>query len=220
MSRGEAMRTRSQEQTPAKRASSKPYSVKPAGLAAISFRRLPRRFADDSRGSAAAEFCIILPVILIFVFGLVEVCNVISVSRKLTLTAHTISDMVGQATAINDEGVKNVLEAGKVLLQPYPNDPDVLFLRISAVQIDANKQATVVWSDAEPSTEKRGNGAVTIPPALLIPDTQLIWGEVSYKYKPNLGSFTLKTPWSYPYERFQSFSKPRESSTVCRSSCS
>jgi Flp pilus assembly protein TadG len=185
---------------------------------AFSFRRLPRRFADDRRGSAAAEFCIILPVILIFVFGVAELCNIAAVSRKLTLTAYAMSDMVAQASAINDAGMQNVLAAGKVLLRPYPADND-LKLRVSAVNIDANKQATVQWSDAEPASEKRGAGAVTIPPALLVPNTQLIWGEVSYKYKPNYGTFSLLSAWPFTYEHYQFFARPRESSTVCRSSC-
>jgi TadE-like protein len=185
---------------------------------ACSFRRLPLRFADDNRGSAAAEFCIILPLILAFAFGVHEVCNVIAVDRKLTLTARTMSDIVAQATAINDTEMKNVLATGKVMLQPYPADSD-LKLRVSAVKIDANKQATVEWSDAEPASEARGKGPVSVPPALLIPDTELIWGEAAYKYKPGLGSFGLKSGWSYPYENNQFFARPRESSIVCRSSC-
>jgi Flp pilus assembly protein TadG len=185
---------------------------------AFSFRRLPRRFADDRRGSAAAEFCIILPVILTFTFGVAEVCSIASVSRKLTLTAHAMSDMVAQATSIDDAGIQNVMAAGKLLLRPFPADAD-LKLRVSAVNIDANKQATVQWSDAQPASEKRA-GAVTIPPALLVPNTQLIWGEVSYKYKPNYGPFSLLVAWPFEYEHYQFFARPRESSTVCRSSCS
>lgn len=184
---------------------------------AFSFRRLSHRFADDRRGSAAAEFCIILPVILTLTFGVAELCNIAAVSRKLTLTAYAMSDMVAASTSINDAGIQNVLSAGKLLLRPYPADGD-LKLRVSAVNIDANKQATVQWSDAVPPSEKR-QGAVTIPPGLLVANTQLIWGEVSYKYKPNYGTFSLLSAWPFAYEHYQFFARPRESSTVCRSAC-
>ena len=184
---------------------------------ALSFLRLPRRFADDPRGTAAAEFCIILPLMLGFAFGVSEVCNLIAVDRKLTLTAHAISDMVAQTSAVSDADMANVLNAGKVLLQPY--SANELKLRVSAVNIDANQNATVVWSDGSPSGEARQKGPVTVPAALRVPNTQLIWGEVAYDYKPNHGAFSLKSMWSLKYEKNQYFSRPRESSVVCRPSC-
>jgi Flp pilus assembly protein TadG len=184
---------------------------------AFSFRRVPRRFADDSRGTAAMEFVIILPVILAFAFGASEICNLIAIDRKLTITARAISDIVAQDTEISDTEMTNILNAGKVILQPYPGGD--LKLRVSAVTIDADKKATVVWSDADPPSEERANGAVTIPPALLIPNTQLIWGEVAYSYKPGFGAFVLKSVWPLTYENNQFFARPRESSSVCRPSC-
>jgi Flp pilus assembly protein TadG len=184
----------------------------------FSFRRLSRRLSDDSRGTAAAEFAIILPAILAFAFGATEVLNLIALDRKLTLTARAVSDIVAQATKVNDADMANVLSSGKVLLQPYPDNE--LKIRVSAVNIDANKNATVVWSDASPPSEARGNGAVTIPAALLIANTQLIWGEVAYTYKPNFGAFSLKSSWTLSYENNNFFARPRESSGVCRSGCS
>jgi Flp pilus assembly protein TadG len=188
------------------------------GSRLLSFWRLSRHFADDSRGLAATEFVIILPLILALAFGVAEISNALTIARKLTVTARAVSDIVAQATSISDADIANVLKTGKVMLQPYPES--TLKLRVSAVSIDANKNATVVWSDASPASEARAPGAVTIPPALLIPDTQLVWGEVAYEYKPNFGLLSIKSLWSFTYEKNQFFARPRESSTVCRSGCS
>ncbi len=140
MSRGEAMRTRSK---------------------IFSFGCLPRRFADDSRGLAATEFAIIFPLIVAVAFGAAEICNALTIDRKLTLTARAVSDIVSQGTAVSDTEMANILKTGKTLLQPY-SDSD-LKLRVSAVDVDADGKATVVWSDASPASEARPKGAVSIP---------------------------------------------------------
>ena len=174
----------------------------------FSFRCLPRRFADDSRGLAATEFAIIFPLIVAVAFGAAEICNALTIDRKLTLTARAVSDIVSQGTAVSDTEMTNILKTGKTLLQPY-SDSD-LKLRVSAVSIDADGKATVVWSDASPTSEARAKGAVSLPTALLIPNTQLIWGEAAYDYKPNLGSFAIKPLWSFQYEKNEFFARPRE----------
>ena len=183
-----------------------------------SFKLLCRRFADDERGGAAAEFAIITPAILAFAFGVSEVGNGVAAGRKASLTARAISDIVAQGKSASDAEIASVLSVGKVLMYPYPDTN--LKLRVSAIDVDANGQARVVWSDALPSSEKRANGAVTIPAALRVPSTQLIWGEVAYDYKPNLGAFTLLPTWSFKYENNNMFARPRESSVVCRTGCS
>jgi Flp pilus assembly protein TadG len=183
-----------------------------------SFKRLCRRFVGDDRGGAAAEFAIVTPVILALAFGASELGNGVAAGRKASLTARAISDIVAQGKSTSDAEIANVLSVGKVLMYPYPDTN--LKLRVSAINIDSNGQASVVWSDALPASEKRGNGAVTIPAALRVPGTQLIWGEVSYDYKPNLGAFTLLPTWSFKYDKNNMFARPRESSVVCRTGCS
>jgi hypothetical protein len=185
---------------------------------ASSFRCLPRRLADDSRGIAATEFAIIFPLIVALAFGASEVCNALTIDRKLTLTARAVSDIVSQGTAVNDTEMATILKTGKVLLEPYAESG--LKLRVSAVDIDAEGKATVAWSDASPASEARAKGPVSLPEALLIPNTQLIWGEAAYDYKPNLGPFAVKPLWSFKYEKNEFFARPRESTGVCRPSCS
>jgi Flp pilus assembly protein TadG len=187
-------------------------------LSLSSFKRLCRRFAGDDRGGATAEIAIIMPAMLAFAFGASEVSNGVAAGRKVSLAARAVSDIVAQGKSTSDAEIANVLSVGKVLLYPYPDT--TLKVRVSAINIDSNGQASVVWSDAVPASEKRANGAVTIPAALRVPGTQLIWGEVAYDYKPNLGAFTLLPTWSFKYADNNMFARPRESSVVCRTGCS
>ena len=181
--------------------------------------RRARRFKTDQRGGALMEFGIILPVMFALAYGSSEICNAIAIDRKVTSTARMISDIVAQTTAISDPEMNNVLNAGKVLLQPYPTSS--LKIRVSAVQIDATKKATIAWSDASPAGEAHAkNKAVTIPDGLAIPNTQIIWGEVAYDFKPNSPFGAIKSVWHYKYENHEFFARPRESTgKVCRPTC-
>lgn len=188
-------------------------------IPASGLKRQARRFAADQRGGALIEFAIIIPVLLGVAYGATEACNVIAVDRKVSTTARTVSDIVAQAVAVSDTDMANVLNAGKVLLQPYPTD--TLKIRVSAVQIDATKKATIVWSDASAGAEARKpNDTVTIPDGLAIANTQIIWGEVAYDFKPNSPIGALKAVWNFKYEDNQFFARPRESTgKVCRPTC-
>jgi Flp pilus assembly protein TadG len=182
--------------------------------------RRARSFVSDQRGNAMIEFVVITPIMLAVAYGSSELSNAIAIDRKVTSTARTVSDIVAQYAAIPDADMLNVLNSGKVLMQPYQTT--TLKIRVSAVSIDATKKATVTWSDALPASEKRGPGDVTatIPPGLLVANTQLIWGEVAYDYTPNSPFGAIKALWQFKYPDNQFFARPREASgKVCRPTC-
>ena len=60
-------------------------------------------------------------------------------------------------------------------------------MTVTSVKIDANGTATVDWSDALNGTARSKGSSVTLPAALKVPGTWLIWSEVEYTYKPVVG---------------------------------
>ena len=58
---------------------------------------------------------------------------------------------------------------------------------MSSVTIDANGNATVAWSDTLNGTARAVGSTVTLPAALNVANTSLIWSEVQYTYKPTIG---------------------------------
>lgn len=56
-----------------------------------------RAFRKDRGGMAAIEFAIVFPMMLVLYFGIVDVTNLLTVSRKVTLASSTIGDLVAQA---------------------------------------------------------------------------------------------------------------------------
>jgi Flp pilus assembly protein TadG len=153
----------------------------------------------DHSGIAATEFAVIVPIMLVMFFGTVEFSSGVAVDRKVTLVARTLSDLTSQtAAAVDDTYLQNVFTASIAILTPYSATPTKATL--SEIYVDSSKNATVQWSRAATiasgasqatlavSSRKSGDNVTsTVPPALLIPKTYLIFSEVSYLYTPAVG---------------------------------
>jgi Flp pilus assembly protein TadG len=168
------------------------------------------RLAGDERGVSAVEFAMLLPLMLTLYLGAVEVSQGIAVDRKVTLTARTVADLVSQVTSINNADMTNSLNAATAVIAPYPSSP--LKLTVSSVTVDKDGNATVAWSDALNGSARSKGSTVTLPPALNIPNSSLIWSEVQYAYKPSIGYVLSGTLML----KEQIYMRPRLSDSVSR----
>ena len=148
--------------------------------------RLRRKAADmraDRSGIAATEFAIIVPIMLVMFFGTVEFSSGVAVDRKVTLMARTLSDLTSQSTSVTDTDLTNFFNASKGIMTPYSSTPTKS--TISELYVDNSLNVRVQWSKGNAA---RGAGsAVTIPTALKVAGTYLIYSEVSYRYVPAVG---------------------------------
>ncbi|UTD27452.1 TadE/TadG family type IV pilus assembly protein [Bradyrhizobium sp. WD16] len=167
-----------------------------------------RRFRRDAGGASAVEFAIILPMMLVLFFGTVELSNGVAVDRKVTLTARTLSDLVSQASTVADSDFTNSFDASSSIMTPYSSGPVKAI--ISEVKVDSAGVATVAWSKSRNATARAPGSSVTLPAALAVPSTYLIWSEVSYTYTPVVG-YVLKTGLTLSD---QFFTRPRQSACV------
>jgi Flp pilus assembly protein TadG len=169
----------------------------------------PARALRDERGAGAIEMALITPAIMSLVIGTAEISSGVAVDRKVTLTARTLSDLVAQSTTISDQDMTNIFNAASSIMTPYATN--VLRAKVTAVSIDGNLNATVVWSTGF-NTSGRATGAVTIPTALKNANSQLIWAEVSYDFSPVVAKFFASTVTLSD----QFYARPRQSTTICR----
>jgi Flp pilus assembly protein TadG len=161
-------------------------------------RRSAAELSKDRRGVAATEFVMIVPLMLTMFFGMVEFSSGVAVDRKVTLVARTLSDLTSQspASGVSDSDLTNFFAASVGILAPYSASPTQS--TITELYVDpATLKARVQWSKASTfnssgsvvlGTSSHSPGdIITIPAALLVGDTYLIWSEVSYKYVPAVG---------------------------------
>jgi Flp pilus assembly protein TadG len=163
----------------------------------LAARRSARDLVGDRNGIAATEFAVIVPIMLVMFFGTVEFSSGIAVDRKVTLVARTLSDLTSQAqSAVDDSYLQNVFTASIAITSPYAPTPTKA--QITEIYVDSSKVAKVQWSKAATignaatqatlttSTHNAGD-VLTIPTALQVPQTYLIFSEVSYLYTPTVG---------------------------------
>lgn len=147
---------------------------------------LVRRFGRDGRGVSAVEFALIAPLLVTIYFGSIEITSAVAVDRKMTLVAHTVADLVTQSSSITNSEITDILNAAAAVSSPYSTAN--LKVTVSSVVINASNQATVCWSDTLNGTKHSFGETVTLPSALNVANTSLIWGEVTYNYKPLFGT--------------------------------
>lgn len=150
----------------------------------VRLRQAVTRLARDRRGVSAVEFAMILPLMLTFYLGTVEVTQGINIYRKVEVATRAAADLTTRLAQIDTTEMGNVLNAAKTMLVPYPTEP--LSVTVSSVDIDSDGKAKVVWSRSLQGTP-REKTEVPVPPALKVPNTSLIWAEVKYDYKPTIG---------------------------------
>jgi Flp pilus assembly protein TadG len=144
-------------------------------------------FGDDS-GIAAVEFAMIVPLMLVLFFGTVEFSSALAIDRKVTIMARTLSDLVSQNTSVTATQLTNIFNAGTGIMTPYSSSP--VNARIVELYIDANLQVHQIWSVTSGATPP--TGIVSVPTALKVASTYLIYSEVKYTYVPSIGYVMAK----------------------------
>jgi Flp pilus assembly protein TadG len=168
------------------------------------------RFAKEQRGMAALEFAMLLPMMMTLYVGSVELSTGVAIHRKVTLAAHTIADLSSQFTTIGNSDMTNILNASTDIIYPYPSGN--LQAVVSELSINAQGQATVVWSDTLNGTARAVGSTVTIPSNLAVPNTYLLLGETAYNYAPSYGYVVTGTLTMSD----QIYMRPRQSNSVAR----
>jgi Flp pilus assembly protein TadG len=176
-------------------------------------RRSAHDMLEDCSAIAATEFAVIVPLMLVMLFGTVEFSSGVAVDRKVTLIARTLSDLTSQAgpsnpnapyAGVDDNALQNAFTASIAIIQPYAQTP--LNLQLSEIYVDTNLVAKIQWSkgavigggatQATLTGSSRSPGDVVtsmVPSALLIKQTYLILSEVKYLYTPLGIGYVMKS---------------------------
>lgn len=188
-----------------------------ASLGRISARL--RRLHSDTRGVAAVEFAMILPIMFFLFVGTIEFSQALTVDRRVTQSASSTADLIARAPSqgLTTNQVDNELRILQQLIRPY--DESALTVRIISVKASTapgNPGAlnyVVDWSRDNHGDTPYARGAAysNIPDGLLVAGESVIVAEATYNYTPLIFNYFIKTAFNLE-ERF--FLKPRNASCV------
>ena len=159
------------------------------------------RFIASTRGVAAIEFAIILPVLLLMLLATFDAGRAIAIYMKVRSAAYTLAAITNQYSTtapIQSTDMQAITGATSAVLAPYPSAQAVV--TITQIKQTNASQATVSWSYSLNGTAY-GTGATwsRLPSGLTTNNActgypcYLIFAEVSYQYTPSFGYFILGT---------------------------
>lgn len=156
-------------------------------MTAISMSKRLSRFRKDASGVSAIEFALILPVMVSMFFGIGEITSYMQAYSRMTKVASTVSDLVAQATAVDDDDIANIFNCAEAIMQPF--DANNGWVRVSSIVANAQGVTTVAWSDGRGIAERATGSAITVPGGLVPPNGSVIFTEVSHNYTSSYGMF-------------------------------
>jgi Flp pilus assembly protein TadG len=171
----------------------------------------------DRSGVAAVEFAMILPLLLVLLFGMIDASSGMAAKRKVTIVAQTVSDLTSRYTSVNDTDIGNFKTIGNAIMTPYSATP--LTVTVSEIWVKPSTgKARIQWS-SDLTKHPIGSEISTFPADLVgkdaagnvVSDQYLIYSEVSYDFTPVvgyvMGNAVIKL-------KDESYTRPRQSTCV------
>ena len=141
----------------------------------------------DRNGVAASEFALILPVLILLLFGTAELGYVLLLDKKVTTGAQTAADLVAQQKSVSAGDVNNIFRAVDSILRPY-SSVDAAYT-VASVVADEDGVVTIEWQ------RHRGGEDIEefdIPDGVLSENDSVIIALVTYSYNPIFGELIFE----------------------------
>lgn len=164
------------------------------GERTVALRQTIRRFGRARSGVAAAEFALMIPVMMTIWVGMVVATDALNADKKVTVLARTLADMTTQMQAVSQTDLDSIFLATETVMWPQPADD--LGMRITSIDIDGAGKVFVDWSVVPSVGSLKGSFAplsrcstyAKLPEALKTPRTSIVLAEVAMNYQASVVS--------------------------------
>ncbi len=146
------------------------------------------RFLADRSGMAATEFAFVAPILIVILFGIIEIPRAYGTSQALFRSVRTMADLISRGS-ISD--VSDVYAAGNAVT--YPTDTSAAGVILTAVGVYKQGGALVakVCSSVARNASAYAPGSVLGDPATAeaTEGARYVQAEVNFHYVPILNFF-------------------------------
>ncbi len=181
---------------------------------------LLRPFCADKSGMAATEFALILPIMVLFFFGVIEVSDAMMANRRVVNATNSLADLITQEKKISGSSVTDVFDG--VLSMLEPSGTSTVTMRIVSVTVDTGADEDDPSDDTvivEWSRDKAGATPYVAgseydkieDPSIIKPNTSLVVAEVIYQYDSEMIGRVIGSPLTFTRKAVR---WPRRSSRV------
>jgi Flp pilus assembly protein TadG len=159
--------------------------------------------ARDASGLAAVEFALILPVMIVLIFGIFETSQALAARADVVNLTSAAADLVAQEGAVTNADITNVYAAATEMLYPFPRTgDDAPSIRITSIVDDGlgvknsatgitppHSSGKVGWvciqagsGDLDTTVNATVGQTVNLVQPIMIAGGSVIRVEVAYKY--------------------------------------
>jgi Flp pilus assembly protein TadG len=149
--------------------------------------KLYRQFAASTQGVAAIEFAMILPVLATLFLASFDGGRAITIYMKVRSSTYALAAITNQYSTIQSSDMTSITGATAAVMAPYSSAGAAV--TITQITISNKGKATVSWSYSQGGTALAHGSSVTVPTALVVDSTYLIFAQVSYTFTPLFGYF-------------------------------
>ena len=142
-------------------------------------RGLIRRLVGDNRGVSAVEFAIVAPILIIFYFGVTELCQGFMAQKRMGHVSATVADLIAQEETVTAATIDDIFDIGSLIMKPFPTS--TLHQRVSSVTRTGGVDM-VDWSRGDGMTARGEDSTITLPADLISEGESVIVAEVTYDY--------------------------------------
>lgn len=153
--------------------------------------RKMRRLLRSTRGAAAIEFALILPILVITLLGTVEVGRFVQLYMKVQTVAGNVGDIMSRPEQVAASDLSSLFSASPVMMNPFEAGPKLRII-VSGVVVPAqNDPPEVAWQSAGGGSLAVASNIGAVGSVANVPDGLVTFGgealivaETVYDYDP------------------------------------
>ncbi len=128
---------------------------------------MSRTALTNTRGTAAMEFALLLPLMISLFLGCFEIFEVIDADIKLDSAARAMANLVAQESSVAASDLSDICTGGQLVMIPFAASP----LSAAIVSVTNTGTVAVAWQDTSCGNATALSSSATTLAAGLVPNT-------------------------------------------------